>query len=208
MPSRILRFTLSERVVHWLVAAAFATMLLSGTQVPRHWGLSSVYFDIHIGAAIVLAGGLLTIMLLGNGRALRRTALELSRFDELDRRWLQRAPAHMLAREPAPPAGRFNGGQKVNALLSWTGLVILYVSGIAVAFIGNSAPENVIHSGMAVAMTGLIAAHVYMAVLNPATRHALRGMTVGDVDRSWAQHHHPRWRELAADPDHAAEGDR
>ena len=208
MPSRILRFTLSERVVHWLVAVAFATMLLSGTQVPHHWGLGSVYFDIHIGAAIVLAGGLLTIMLVGNGRALRRTAVELTRLDELDRRWLQRAPAHMLAREPAPPAGRFNGGQKVNAQLSWIGLVILYASGIAVAFIGNSPPENVIHSGMAVAMTGLIAAHVYMAVLNPATRHALRGMTVGDVDRSWAQHHHPRWSELAADPDHAAEADR
>jgi cytochrome b subunit of formate dehydrogenase len=162
----------------------------------------------HIGAAIVLAGGLLAIMLVGNGRALRRTALELSRLDELDRRWLQRAPAHMLAREPAPPAGRFNGGQKVNALLSWTGLVILYGSGIAVAFIGNSPPENVIHSGMAVAMTGLVAAHVYMAVLNPATRHALRGMTVGDVDRSWAQHHHPRWSDLAADTERAVETDR
>jgi formate dehydrogenase subunit gamma len=197
MPSRILRFTLSERIVHWLVAAAFATMLLSGTQVPRHWGLSSGYFDVHIGAAIVLAGGLLGIMLVGNGRALRRTAVELTRLDPLDRRWLQRAPAHMLAREQPPPAGRFNGGQKINAQLSWIGLAILYASGIAVTFLGNSPPENVIHSGMAVAMTVLIAGHVYMAVLNPATRHALRGMTVGDVDRSWARDHHPRWTELS-----------
>jgi len=60
-----------------------------------------------------------------------------------------------------------------------------------------SPPENVTHSGMAAAMTVLIAGHMYMAVLNPATRHALRGMTVGDVDRSWARHHHPRWSELA-----------
>lgn len=197
MPSRILRFTLSERIVHWLVALAFAAMLLSGTQVPANWSLRSVFFDIHVGAAIVLAAGLLFIMLVGNGRALRRTAVELTRMDRLDREWLKRAPAHMLAREQPPPAGRFNGGQKINAQLSWIGLVILYASGIAVAFIGNSPPENVIHSGMAVAMTVLIAGHVYMAVLNPATRHALRGMTVGDVDTSWARHHHPRWTELA-----------
>jgi hypothetical protein len=36
-----------------------------------------------------------------------------------------------------------------------------------------------------------------MAVLNPATRHALRGMTIGDVDRDWAEHHHPRWDGVA-----------
>ena len=28
----------------------------------------------------------------------------------------------------------------------------------------------------------LVAGHLYLAVLHPATRHALRGMTLGDVD--------------------------
>ena len=32
-----------------------------------------------------------------------------------------------------------------------------------------------------------------MAVVNPSTRHALRGMTLGTVDRDWAAHHFPRW---------------
>ena len=32
-----------------------------------------------------------------------------------------------------------------------------------------------------------------MAVINPSTRHALRGMTLGSVERSWAEHHFPRW---------------
>ena len=61
---------------------------------------------------------------------------------------------------------------------------------------GNVSPQNEIHSGMAVAMVVLIGGHVYMAVLNPATRHALRGMTLGHIDRDWAEHHHPRWDAL------------
>jgi cytochrome b subunit of formate dehydrogenase len=34
-----------------------------------------------------------------------------------------------------------------------------------------------------------------MAVVNPSTRHALRGMTLGGVNREWARHHHRRWVE-------------
>jgi cytochrome b subunit of formate dehydrogenase len=41
----------------------------------------------------------------------------------------------------------------------------------------------------------LAAGHIFMAVVNPSTRHALRGMTLGTVDRDWAVHHDPRWVE-------------
>ena len=48
----------------------------------------------------------------------------------------------------------------------------------------------------------LVAGHLYLAVLHPATRHALRGMTLGDVDEDWAREHHAKWveREPAARP--------
>jgi formate dehydrogenase subunit gamma len=39
----------------------------------------------------------------------------------------------------------------------------------------------------------LVAGHLYLAVLHPATRHALRGMTLGDVDEEWARQHHATW---------------
>jgi hypothetical protein len=29
--------------------------------------------------------------------------------------------------------------------------------------------------------------------VNPSTRHALRGMTLGTVNRDWAEHHFPHW---------------
>jgi formate dehydrogenase subunit gamma len=45
----------------------------------------------------------------------------------------------------------------------------------------------------------LLAGHLYLALIHPATRHALRGMTVGTVRRDWARAHHRKWIE--AEPD-------
>ena len=39
----------------------------------------------------------------------------------------------------------------------------------------------------------LLVGHLYLAVIHPATRHALRGMVVGTVREEWAREHHPRW---------------
>ncbi|MGH3430135.1 MAG: hypothetical protein ACRDQZ_21620 [Mycobacteriales bacterium] len=50
-----------------------------------------------------------------------------------------------------------------------------------------------LHGPFAFLTTALIISHIFMAVVNPSTRHALRGMTLGSVNREWAEHHHPRW---------------
>jgi len=43
----------------------------------------------------------------------------------------------------------------------------------------------------------LVIGHLYMAMLNPSTRHSLRGMVLGTVRRDWAREHHAKWeREL------------
>jgi formate dehydrogenase subunit gamma len=39
----------------------------------------------------------------------------------------------------------------------------------------------------------VLAGHVFLALINPTTRPALRGMLTGRVDRAWAVRHHPRW---------------
>lgn len=33
----------------------------------------------------------------------------------------------------------------------------------------------------------------HLALVNPATRPALRGMLTSEVDREWASKHYPRW---------------
>ena len=40
----------------------------------------------------------------------------------------------------------------------------------------------------------LLVGHLYLALIHPATRHALRGMTLGTVSEEWARRHHGKWR--------------
>jgi formate dehydrogenase subunit gamma len=40
---------------------------------------------------------------------------------------------------------------------------------------------------------GLLCGHLYLAVIHPKTRHALRGMTLGSVREDWAREHHAKW---------------
>ncbi len=190
--ARLRRFTKTERAAHWLIAAAFGVMLLSGGQVPHHWTWTTTALDVHVGAAVVLVAGLTGLLLFGNGRALEKTARELRRLDAGDRAWL--SPDRILTRRPAPPVGRFNGGQKMNARLALLGLIGLYSTGIYLLVVGRSAFGH-LHGPFAFLTTALIAGHIFMAVANPSTRHALRGMTLGSVNREWAAHHFPRWVE-------------
>jgi formate dehydrogenase subunit gamma len=39
----------------------------------------------------------------------------------------------------------------------------------------------------------LLTGHLYLAVIHPRTRHALRGITLGDVREDWAREHHRKW---------------
>ena len=190
------------RAAHWLIAAAFAVMLFTGGQVPHHWTWTTPALDVHVGAAVVLVVGLAAFLLFGNGRALRATARQLRSLRGDDRVWL--SPGRILTHRPAPPVGRFNGGQKVNAILATLGLAGLYASGIYVLAFGRAAFGH-LHGPFAFLMSVLIAGHIFMAVVNPSTRHALRGMTLGSVDREWARHHHPRWVEEMERPETHAE---
>jgi formate dehydrogenase subunit gamma len=189
---RIQRFTWSERAAHWLVAAAFAVMLLTGGMVPHRWTWTTPALDVHVGAAVVLIAGVGALALFGNRRALGATARELRSLGADDRAWL--SPGRILGRRPAPPVGRFNGGQKANAILATLALSSLYASGIYLLTAGRSAFGH-LHGPFAFLTTVLIGGHIFMAVINPSTRHALRGMTLGSVEREWARHHHPRWVE-------------
>jgi formate dehydrogenase subunit gamma len=188
----LLRFTVSERAAHWLTAASFGVMLVTGTMMPHRWSISSVPFDLHVGAAMVLVAGLAMLVLAGNRRALRRTAGQLVTMEEGDAEWLRGAPVRAVQGGEPPPAGRFNAGQKVNFVLVSLGLAGLYATGLALLVLGRG-PQGPLHHLAAIAMVALIAGHVYMAVINPGTRHALRGITLGEVDGEWAAHHHPRW---------------
>ena len=190
---RLLRFTRTERAAHWLVVAAFAAILLSGTQMPHRWDADQPVVDIHVGCAALLVAGLALLLWRADRASLVRTGVQLATTEPGDAAWLRGVPDRLRSGVPAPPVGRFNAGQKMNARLSALALAVLYATGLALLLVGRGLPQGPLHTLTTVAFVGLLSGHVFMAVLNPGTRHALRGMTLGEVDREWAEHHHPLW---------------
>jgi formate dehydrogenase gamma subunit len=200
-PARVLRFTPSERAFHWLVAVAFFVLLLSGLLMGTRGSLHNLLYTVHLASAGVLLGGLALIVLRGNRRALSQTRRDLSTFDALDRQWLARVPAAVFRHSPETAAGRFNAGQKVNFILVIGLFAALFVSGIGLIITGSHPINPVFKAAHVVAAYTalvLVVGHLYMALVNPSTRPALRGMISGKVDAAWARKYHTRPRDRDA----------
>jgi formate dehydrogenase gamma subunit len=151
----------------------------------------------HLWSAWALVIGAVLLMAV-HGRRLRSTVRDLERFSRDDLRWLRRIPRRVLDREAPPPQGRFNAGQKVNAAVTLGLITVLYLTGL-VMWLGERRSELrldgpvIVHDAAMYLLVVLVAGHVWMAVGNPATSPAMRGIVTGWVDRSWARHHHPLW---------------
>jgi formate dehydrogenase subunit gamma len=192
----IKRFSRTERSVHWIHASVFFVLLGTGLvlYVPSLSTLVArrpLIKDIHIYAAIAWLVLLTIVVVLGDRRGLRRTLRELDLFDDDDRLWLRRKPR---------PQGRFNAGQKVHAALVAGFAVLFAVSGFLL-WLGERdtrfrwASTILLHDGLMYVSLILLMGHLYLALIYPATRHALRGITVGSVRRDWALEHHRKWIE-------------
>src|SRR4051794_40051610 len=188
------RFGRTERAFHWVHATAFFILLGSGLvlYVPR---LSEAVARrqtvkaIHIYTAIAWAVILVALVVFGDRKALRRTARELDLYDRDDRQWL---------RGRRRPQGRFNAGQKLNAALTGAFAVLFAVSG-TLLWLGERdtrfrfASTILLHDWLTFFSLVLLVGHLYLAVIYPATRHSLRGITTGSVRRDWARRHHEKW---------------
>jgi formate dehydrogenase subunit gamma len=53
----------------------------------------------------------------------------------------------------------------------------------------------VVHDVLTLLSVLLVLGHLYLALVHSTTRHALRGMTLGDVREDWARTHHSKWIE-------------
>ena len=187
------RFSRVERLLHWVNALGFFFLLATGLVlylpalsviVARRQLIQSLHFWSGVG----WLGALALVIVLG-GRRMLRTARELESFDRDDLRWLRGGKA---------PQGRFNAGQKINAALTAAFAILFGVSGLLLWFGEQDtrlrfASTVILHDGLMYVSLALLVGHLYLALIHPATRHALRGMTVGTVREDWARQHHGKW---------------
>jgi formate dehydrogenase subunit gamma len=193
-PEYIERFSATERAVHWVHATAFLVLLATGLAlyIPAlsvAVGRRPLMKDLHVYTAVAWIVALVLIVVLGDRRRLRQTLHDFDRFDADDMLWLRGSPR---------PQGRFNAGQKVNAALTGAFAVLFAVSG-SLLWLGERdhrfqfASTILLHDWLTLISLLLLIGHLYLAVIYPATRHSLRGMTTGSVRRDWAERHHPKW---------------
>ena len=207
-PGYVERFTLTERLLHWIHAGAFFVLLGSGLvlYIPSFSEAVArrpLIKDIHFWTGISWAGAILLVAALGNRRALRETVREIDVFDRDDRRF--------LSGHTQTPQGRFNAGQKVNAVLTAAFATLFFVSGLLLWYGEQDtrfrlAGTVFLHDTLMYLSVVIVLGHLYLSLLHPTTRHALRGMTLGTVRADWARSHHSKWAPGATRPRDDAPG--
>jgi formate dehydrogenase subunit gamma len=202
----IRRFGRTERLLHWTHASSFLLLLATGLALylpalAELVGRRPLLKELHLWTAAAWVVALVLVIGLGDRRRLAADWREIERIDADDRRWLRAGRA-------AP--GRFNAGQKLNALLTTAFALLFAVSGFFIwlgerdhrFLLDGAGPVHVVLTWLSIV---LLTGHLYLAVIHPRTRHSLRGITRGDVRLDWAAEHHGRWvqAELStrAEPD-------
>ncbi|HWR88253.1 MAG TPA: formate dehydrogenase subunit gamma [Acidiferrobacterales bacterium] len=199
MPQLIHRYTVPERVNHWMVAASFVLLTLSGLALflPEFFVLSYVLGGgtwsriLHPFIGVLLA--------LGFGRMALRYWND-NKITDTDRQWMKRIGDVIRNRDQGlPEVGKYNPGQKYQFWIWVVSILLLFVSGVVMwqpyftpyFTVGVVRVAVLVHAFSAfVAILGLIA-HVYAGVM--WVRGSLRAMTRGTVTASWAKEHHPAW---------------
>jgi formate dehydrogenase subunit gamma len=193
------RFNGFERFVHWLTAACFIVLALSGLNVTfgkslllpligpeaftsisvvAKWAHNYLAWPFMLGIALMFL-----IWIKDNVPTM------------VDVRWF--AAGGGIVGKGHPPARRFNGGQKI---VFWTvvlGGAALGVSGIYLLFPATAGGVldlqfwNVVHGIVGVLMVAAILAHIYIGTIG--MEGAFDAMGSGEVDLNWAEQHHSLW---------------
>ena len=201
---KLIRNTTAARINHWITAACFVLLLLSGLSMfhPLLFFLSSLFGGgewtraVHpwIGCVLLISyAGLIVQFWREN----------LWSWDDIA--WMATIRRVLVNEEEGvPEVPRFNAGQKfvfwsmalLVPVLFATGIVIWDVYFSSYTTIELQRIAILIHSLAAIAAIIVWIVHVYAAIW---IRGSVRGMTQGYVTPGWAWRHHRKWlRSLAA----------
>lgn len=196
------RFTFVERATHWINAACFVLLALTGLLMlfGKHVLLPITGYTIFSILGIVSKT---THNFVGPLFAVTTIAIFLifvrDNFPHAyDLKWLARFGGLLSRRGQHVPSGRFNAGEKV---FFWVGVVVLglivSVAGFVLDFpnFGQTrfTMQTVwwVHVGAALLFTALVIGHIYIGTIG--TQGALEAMQSGYVDETWAKEHHEYW---------------
>jgi formate dehydrogenase subunit gamma len=191
----ILRFDGVERVAHWLNAALFGVVMLTGSvlyigELSVLVGNREIVRVIHVYCGLAIPVVFLVAYSGRWGKALRRDFSRINRWTRDDKRWFR-----TMGRDKSVRLGKFNAGQKLNAAFV-VGAALVMVGTGSIMHWFNPFPDDVrtgatfVHDWFAFFIWASVIGHIWFAF---ADGEALRGMWRGSVTARWARSHRPAW---------------
>jgi len=198
------RYAPSARWFHWLIAAVFFELALSGLLLFMPWlsaGLvGTVIRLIHrIGAVILIAAPIIFTLL--NQRRGWYFVKEAFIWGKADLTWVEAAPGYYFGGDPRmmPPQGYINTGMKLYRLAILFGGAIFVVTGAIMWFFkGIVTPEVVqwcllLHDITFIVAICMFFLHFQLGVFHPRMDESLLSMVDGRVSGVYAKSHHGIW---------------
>lgn len=199
---KILRFAKSERILHWAIAGPFLVSFASALILVFVYNpdpsrpYRSVFALLHRASGVAL----MIFPLLAAFKARGDARLHLYNIRQAwiwvydDFKWLAlMGLAAINDKFELPEQGKFNAAEKINFMVLMTTYPLYVLTGLLMWITNLAVLAWILHCLMAIMAAPLLFGHIYMAVVNPATRIGLEGMITGYVDRQWAKHHYRRW---------------
>ena len=204
---RVLRFSLGERISHWVHAASFFALILTGLVVfsPTFHFLSYFFGGVqgarivHRVAAVVFSFGTIILFVIGDYRALVFWLRDIFTWSKDDIGFIKGFPKEFFGgHADIPEQGRFNGGEKLNSLIIIGNGAVLVVTGLMMWF-ASYIPLDIVrwayplHDAGAFLMVSVVIGHIYVGAFLPSSKEAFQGMYRGTVARAFALAHHAKW---------------
>jgi formate dehydrogenase subunit gamma len=197
----LVRFSTFERLVHWMTAACFILLAISGLNITfgrplllpligpdafTAWSQWAKYAHNYLSFPFTL--GVFTIFLMW---------IAWNIPNRVDVEWLKRGGG--IVGHDHPPADRFNAGQKMIYWIVVLGGTAVAVSGYILMFpfygtnIADMQVAQIVHGVAALLFVAVMLAHIYIGTIG--MEGAFEGMWDGTVDVNWAKEHHRVWLE-------------
>jgi formate dehydrogenase subunit gamma len=206
----LVRFSAFERLVHWMTAACFILLAISGLNITfgrplllpligpdafTAWSQWAKYAHNYLSFPFTL--GVFTIFLMW---------IAWNIPNRVDVEWLKRGGG--IVGHDHPPADRFNAGQKMIYWIVVLGGTAVAVSGYILMFpfygtnIADMQVAQIVHGVAALLFVAVMLGHIYIGTIG--MEGAFEGMWDGTVDVNWAKEHHRVWLEKETVEGHVA----
>ncbi|QGP94017.1 Formate dehydrogenase, cytochrome b556(fdo) subunit [Neomoorella glycerini] len=205
---RVKRFNLAERLGHWTHAISCVVLLITGlalvfSRYGSFLGTDTLraFRNIHHGMGFIFTFLSLVILLLGTHKTFLAWIKACFNWTRNDVAFLFAFPREFFGlKVKLPRQGKFNGGEKVNSLLTMASFVVMVASGWIMLFSEGFSRKTLLlaytlHSAGALIIGTVLLGHIYLALLHPNSRESIKGMLWGTVSQKFALEHHALWYE-------------